>query len=186
MDLFCTDILRKASRYGRGSSEQSAGYLNYNNMAIERERKFLVNRSVWETIDRGQSTLVRQAYLLTDAEKTLRVRVMDNIGWLCIKGRREGISRQEFEYSIPVEDAEQMIILFAKSELTKLRYRVKAGDFTWEVDEFLGDNSGLIVAEIELDSEDQPFDKPAWLGNEVTFDDRYSNSSLASKPFKDW
>lgn len=155
-------------------------------MAIETERKFLVNRSLWETIDRGESSLIRQAYLSTETDKVVRVRVMDNIGWLCIKGKREGISRLEFEYSIPVEDAEQMITHFAKSELSKLRYKVKAGELTWEVDEFLGDNNGLLIAEIELDSENQSYDKPSWLGNEVTFDDRYSNSSLAVKPFKDW
>lgn len=174
----------KAFMDDRGSAK--CHVLKDNNMAIERERKFLVNRSVWETIDKGQSTLIRQAYLSTDTDKIVRVRVMENIGWLCIKGRREGISRFEFEYSIPMEDAEQMIALFAKSELSKLRYKVKVGDLTWEVDEFLGDNTGLILAEIEVDSEEQAFDKPAWLGNEISFDDRYSNSSLASKPFKDW
>jgi len=155
-------------------------------MAIERERKFLVNRPLWETIDKGKSSLVRQAYLATDTDKTVRVRVMDDIGFLCVKGLREGISRLEFEYTIPLEDAEQMITQLTKTEITKLRYKVKDGDFTWEVDEFLGDNTGLIIAEIELDSENQPYDKPAWLGNEVTFDDRYSNSSLVTKPFKDW
>lgn len=155
-------------------------------MAVERERKFLVNRSIWETIDKGQSSLVRQAYLATDANNTVRVRVMDNTGWLCVKGNREGISRLEFEYTIPVEDAEQMIAQLAKSEITKLRYKVRNDELTWEIDEFLGDNAGLIIAEIELDSENQPYDKPAWLGNEVTFDDKYSNSSLATKPFKDW
>jgi len=155
-------------------------------MAIERERKFLVNRSVWETTDKGQSTLVRQAYLTTDIDKTVRVRVMDNIGFLCVKGKREGISRLEFEYTIPVEDAEQMITSLAKSEISKLRYKIKINGLTWEIDEFLGDNNGLIIAEIELDSENQAYEKPAWLGNEVTFDDRYSNSSLVARPFKDW
>jgi CYTH domain-containing protein len=150
---------------------------------IEIERKFLVSGTDWRT---SKGVHYTQGYLNKDKEKTVRVRVTPTQAFLCVKGFREGISRMEFEYEIPMEDAQYMLKLCTGALIQKVRHPVMYKGLEWEVDEFFGDNEGLIVAEVELESEDQIFEKPPWLGQEVTHDSRYTNSSLARHPFNQW
>ena len=152
-------------------------------MAVEIERKFLVCGTAWRA---GHSTLFRQGYLNRDKERTVRVRIAGSKAWLTIKGISSGASRAEFEYEIPVADAEQLLLLCDGPLIEKTRYVVPHAGMLWEVDEFHGANSGLIVAEIELQSATQQFDQPAWVGREVTEDKRYFNSSLAVTPYTCW
>ena len=152
-------------------------------MGTEIERKFLVHTESWR---RADAVEYAQGYLNRDRERTVRVRVAGDRAWLTIKGRSVGASRPEFEYEIPVADAEQLLALSDRPVVRKRRHLVPCGGFTWEVDEFLGDNEGLVVAEIELDAEDQTFEKPDWVGEEVTDDPRYFNSSLATEPYRLW
>jgi adenylate cyclase len=154
-------------------------------MGKEIERKFLVVGEAWRTLEEG--TLYRQGYLSTVQERTVRVRRVGNKGTLTVKGVSVGATRKEYEYEIPVADADEMIDqLCEKPIVEKNRYRIPIGDLTWEVDEFLGVNEGLIVAEVELRSEDQPVDKPDWIGAEVTGDPRYFNANLVARPFSTW
>lgn len=147
-------------------------------MAKEIERKFLVTGDYQPYI--GESHQICQGYLNTDPDRTVRVRILDNQGFLTVKTRNEGCVRNEWEYSIPVEDARMMLDACA-AKIEKTRHIIESDNgLKWEVDVFGGRNSGLVVAEIELPSPDTPFDRPAWLGNEVTGDSRYYNSSLAS------
>lgn len=152
-------------------------------MAIEIERKFLVTGTAWRTND---STPYKQGYLNRDPRRTVRVRIASDKGWLTIKGLSSGASRAEFEYEIPAADAEQLLELCDRPPIEKRRHVVIFAGKTWEVDEFSGDNEGLIVAEIELSSEDEAFEKPPWLGPEVTHDSRYFNSNLSQQPFRTW
>jgi adenylate cyclase len=154
-------------------------------MGIEIERKFLLTGDSWRAAAQGRS--FRQGYLARQYGRTVRIRTCNNTGFLTIKGPSIGFARQEFEYQIPIEDANILLEAFCEQPiLEKMRYYLKYDGFTWEIDEFLGENQGLIIAEIELDSEDQPFSKPDWLGLEVTGDSRYYNSSLVRHPFKNW
>ncbi|MDX1694575.1 MAG: CYTH domain-containing protein [Ketobacteraceae bacterium] len=159
-------------------------------MAVEIERKFLVNASKWQEFRDAQQlegVMFRQGYL-AEGESTVRVRLEGDKGRLTIKGKTRGLSRLEFEYPIPAEDAEQLLdALCGKPLIEKHRYvyRSPAGD-TWEVDEFHGENRGLIVAEIELPSESASFERPDWLAEEVSHDDRYFNVNLAKHPFTRW
>ncbi len=154
-------------------------------MAHEIERKFLVTGDAWRA--RGSAERFRQGYLATAGPATVRVRVAGRRGWLTVKGPTSGATRSEFEYEIPLADAEALLeTLCERPQIEKLRGRVPAGRHTWEVDEFLGENAGLVVAEIELGAEDEPFERPEWLGEEVTADPRYRNSSLARRPFRSW
>ena len=154
-------------------------------MAKEIERKFLVVGDVWRTLAKG--TRYRQGYLSTVKERTVRVRTIDGKGFLTVKGPTIGATRSEYEYEIPAADANEMLdALCEKPIIEKNRYKIPVGDLTWEVDEFFGVNEGLIVAEIELMSEDQSFDKPAWVGAEVTDDPRYFNANLIARPFSAW
>jgi adenylate cyclase len=156
-------------------------------MGIEIERKFLVKKDKWEQVVKKEKSLFRQGYILSDQQKTIRVRLTDTEAFLTIKGQTVGASRHEFEYSIPKEDALHMLDNFCISELSKIRYFIPHHDgYTWEVDEFLGQNEGLIVAEIELDSEDDLFLLPDWVDKEVTSEKKYSNSNLAVKPYSQW
>ena len=152
-------------------------------MATEIERKFLVNGAPWRNV-----TGVRfsQGYLNRDKERTVRVRIAGDKAFLTIKGVPQGATRVEFEYPIPPSDAEQLLKLSDGPLIQKNRYILTHDGHAWEVDEFLGDNAGLVVAEIELTSENQPFSRPPWLGPEVTQDLRYYNSSLASHPYLQW
>ena len=152
-------------------------------MATEIERKFLVVGDAWRTAD---GTRIWQGYLNRDKDRTVRVRVAGEHAFLTVKGATKGATRAEFEYEIALADAEQMMSLCDGPVIQKVRHRVAHAGFTWEIDEFLGDNAGLVVAEIELPSEEQPFAKPTWVGREVTDDARYYNSNLAAQPYAAW
>jgi CYTH domain-containing protein len=154
-------------------------------MSKEIERKFLVKGDAWRALDKG--TTYRQGYLNSAKERTVRVRTAEDKAFLTIKGLTLGATRAEYEYAIPFDEGKAMLDALAEKPLIeKKRYKIPAGDLTWEIDEFLGDNAGLIVAEVELKSEDQAFDRPAWLGDEVTGDTRYYNANLIKKPFTRW
>jgi CYTH domain-containing protein len=152
-------------------------------MSTEIERKFLVVGNDWKS---GTGVPFSQGYLNADKQRTVRVRIAGNKGFLTIKGMTQGISRAEFEYEIPVADAEQLLKLCDGPLIQKVRYLVSYKGSLWEVDEFFGDNAGLVVAEIELESEAQLFERPDWVGKEVSDDVRYFNSSLAKHPFSQW
>ncbi len=155
-------------------------------MGIEIERKFLVNQEIWNKLEKLDGEFYRQGYLLTDPTKTIRVRQTSEKGFLTIKGISVGASRAEFEYEIPREEAKELLDQFSVSELSKIRYKILFENKLWEVDEFLGENEGLMVAEIELESEDETFIIPKWIGEEVTGEEKYYNSNLTQLPFKNW
>ncbi len=155
-------------------------------MPIEIERKFLVNHEKWDNLVKPIGHHYRQGYLVAEAGKTIRVRVTDVSGYITIKGAMVGVSRSEFEYEIPKEEAEELLDRFAVSELSKIRYKIEFAGKLWEVDEFLGKNSGLLMAEIELTSEEEEFQRPDWIEEEVTADKRYYNSYLSVNPFGKW
>ncbi|MGD9181426.1 MAG: CYTH domain-containing protein [Desulfobacterales bacterium] len=152
-------------------------------MAKEIERKFLVKEGSWRN---QKGTRYRQGYLNSVKERVVRVRTIDDKGYLTVKGLTVGASRLEFEYEIPRQDADQLLEICEKPLIEKTRYNVVEGEFVWEIDEFFGENQGLIVAEVELESEDQEFPRPAWVGEEVTGDPRYFNSNLIKNPYKMW
>ena len=154
-------------------------------MAKEIERKFLVKGDAWRALAKG--TTYRQGYLNSAKERTVRVRTAEDKAFLTIKGLTLGATRAEYEYEIPFDEGKAMLDALAEKPLIeKKRYKIPAGGLTWEIDEFLGDNAGLIVAEVELKSEDQAFERPVWLGDEVTGDTRYYNANLIKKPFTRW
>jgi adenylate cyclase len=155
-------------------------------MGIEIERKFLVNSEKWEQEEKPSGEIFRQGYLLTDPAKTIRVRQTSTKGFLTIKGISVGPTRAEYEYEIPFEEAKELLDQFAVSELSKIRYKISVDHHIWEVDVFFGENEGLIVAEIELKSEDESFKIPDWIGQEVTGEEKYYNSNLTQLPFKNW
>jgi CYTH domain-containing protein len=152
-------------------------------MGIEIERKFLVVGDDWRA---APGVPVAQGYLNRDKARTVRVRIADRQAWLTVKGLSTGATRAEFEYPIPVADAEQLLALCDGPVVRKTRRVVEHAGARWEIDEFEGDNAGLVVAEIELACEDAPFEPPPWLGAEVTHDPRYFNSSLAAAPYRTW
>jgi adenylate cyclase len=152
-------------------------------MATEIERKFLVSGMEWR---QGPGVAYCQGYLNRDPERTVRVRIAGDQAFFTIKGIAKGISRAEFEYEIPVSDAEQLLQLCDGHLIQKRRYVVSYGGHRWEIDEFHGDNEGLIIAEIELEREDQPFARPDWLGQEVSEDPRYFNANLVVNPYSNW
>ncbi len=154
-------------------------------MGVEIEKKFLLVGGDWKNLAVG--TAYRQGYLNSAKERTVRVRTIGDKGYVTIKGISVGATRLEFEYEIPHEEADQLLDeLCEKPLIEKNRYKVEYGGFTWEIDEFFGENEGLIVAEIELASEDQHFETPGWVGEEVTGDPRYFNSSLIKQPYSAW
>ena len=152
-------------------------------MAFEIERKFLVHGTPWA---QRAGTRISQGYLNRDKERTVRVRIAGDNAFVTIKGVSRGATRAEFEYPIPLEDAEELLKLSDGPIIEKTRYVIDHEGSTWEVDEFHGDNAGLVVAEIELTSQDQRFSRPPWLGSEVTEDSRYFNASLAAHPYARW
>jgi adenylate cyclase len=152
-------------------------------MALEIERKFLVTGRDWQSATGIQFS---QGYLSKDKNRTVRVRVAGHQGFLTIKGATIGATRAEFEYEIPVADAESLLTMCEGPIIKKVRYNIDYKGFTWEVDEFHGENVGLVVAEIELSDENQAFEKPSWIGEEVTYDPRYFNSNLAQQPYITW
>ena len=154
-------------------------------MAQEIERKFMITGVAWRELAKG--TAYRQGYLSTVKERTVRVRTIDDKGFLTIKGITVGATRAEYEYEIPAGDTNEMLDdLCEQPIIEKKRYKVPLDGFIWEIDEFGGVNEGLIVAEIELESEDQKFNKPDWIGDEVSGDPRYFNSNLIANPFTTW
>ena len=154
-------------------------------MAHEIERKFLLTSDEWRSGVEGR--LYRQGYLSTEKERTVRVRIVGQRGVLTVKGLTRGISRLEFEYEIPLADATRLLDeLCHRPLIEKTRYEVAHAGLTWEIDEFHGDNAGLVVAEVELASEDQTIELPGWIGKEVSGDPRYYNSNLAQHPFSEW
>lgn len=155
-------------------------------MAIETEYKYLVKADLWQEVIPHKSVSVKQAYLLTDPEKTIRVRTMGDKAFITIKGKASGASRLEYEYEIPLNDAEELITNFSSDRIEKIRHYVMYDNKTWEVDEFQGANKGLIVAEIELETEDQSYTLPSWAGENVTEDHKYANSNLVSNPYINW
>jgi CYTH domain-containing protein len=155
-------------------------------MATEIEHKYLVKKELWDSVVPLKSEVIRQAYLLTDPEKTIRVRTKGAQAFFTIKSINVGATRQEFEYEIPMADALELMGKFCSHLVEKTRHLVMFGDKTWEVDEFDGLNAGLIVAEIELTSEDEDYTLPTWVDENVTHDMKYANSNLALKPFSTW
>jgi len=154
-------------------------------MGTEIERKFLVRGDAWRAAAKGES--YRQGYLSTDPDRTVRVRVVGDRGYLTVKGRSEGPARAEFEYPIPVGDAHALLErLCLQPLIEKVRYRVEHAGRIWEVDEFAGENQGLVLAEVELTDPAESVDVPAWAGEEVTDDPRYYNANLAREPFTRW
>jgi CYTH domain-containing protein len=153
-------------------------------MGQEIERKFLVKVDSWRT---GNGTLIRQGYLRNEINGVVRVRTKGERAYLTLKGNTTGITRLEFEYEIPLEDANQILgKLCMKPLIEKIRYEVNVGGFKWEIDQFLGENAGLVVAEVELEDENQDFPRPEWLGREVSDDFRYQNASLVKNPYSKW
>jgi len=153
-------------------------------MGKEIERKYLVRGDAWRKL--AQGVRYRQGYLSTVKERTVRVRTVDDRGYLTIKGVTVGATRKEFEYDIPADDAVLLLELCEQPLVEKVRYKIPFGGLTWEVDEFEGVNQGLVVAECELSSEDQRIESPPWIGEEVTGDPRYFNSNLIAHPFTKW
>ncbi len=154
---------------------------------IEIERKFLTTSDDFKALAFKQNRII-QGYLSRIPERTVRIRIRDEKGFLTIKGKTNtsGLSRFEWEKEIPVDEAKALLHLCEKGVIDKIRYEVKVGGHIFEVDEFYGENKGLIVAEIELQSENETFEKPIWLGKEVTHEIKYYNSYLSKKPFLEW
>jgi len=152
-------------------------------MGKEIERKFMVKEGAWRN---AKGTRYRQGYLNSAKERNVRVRTMEDKAYLTVKGIAIGASRMEFEYEIPLQDADELLAICEKPLIEKTRYKVQEGGFVWEVDEFFKENQGLIVAEVELESEDQEFPKPDWIREEVTGDPRYFNSNLIKNPYSNW
>ena len=154
-------------------------------MAKEIERKFLVKNLDWKSQANG--TLYRQGYLNSEKERTVRVRTIDDKAFITVKGITTGVTRMEFEYEIPFADATQMLDkLVEKPIIEKYRYKLAQDGLVWEIDEFLGDNAGLVVAEVELADAQQALVRPDWLGEEVSADPRYFNNNLVANPYKNW
>jgi adenylate cyclase len=153
-------------------------------MAQEIERKFLVDIARWRPA--GAGVAFRQGYLSSHPERTVRVRLEGSTGKLTIKGATSGVSRLELEYPIPTADAEQLLALCERPLIEKVRHTEQHEGKTWEIDVFGGENEGLVVAELELASEDEPFTRPAWAFREVSDDPRYYNASLVRAPYRTW
>ncbi|WP_414544682.1 CYTH domain-containing protein [Nostoc sp. CCY0012] len=154
-------------------------------MAKEIERKFLVKGDGWRELAKG--SIYRQGYIATQDKVTVRVRIIGEQGYLTIKGPVVNVTRLEFEYPIPVVDAQIMLdTLCRRPFIEKIRYKIEWGGLIWEIDEFDGVNKGLILAEVELSDANQVFDIPTWIGQEVSHDYRYFNSNLVTHPFSQW
>ena len=156
-------------------------------MPFEIEKKFLVSDNTYKQQAQTQARII-QGYLSTDPERTVRIRIKEERGYLTIKGKSNaaGTTRYEWEKEIEVAEAEELLKLCKEGIIDKTRFMIKAGKHTFEVDEFYGDNQGLVVAEIELENENENFQKPHWLADEVTGQDKYYNAQLMSNPYKNW
>lgn len=154
-------------------------------MGQEIEKKFLISNDNWRELGTGE--VYCQGYLSSEKGRTVRIRTIGERGILTIKGPNVDGAKLEYEYDIPISDALEMLeTLCHKPLIKKTRYKIRYHDFIWEVDEFSGENEGLLFAEIELESLDQTFDKPDWIGREVTDDSRYYNANLVNNPFSNW
>ncbi|MDP4280798.1 MAG: CYTH domain-containing protein [Bacteroidota bacterium] len=154
-------------------------------MYIETERKFLVRKDLWYAVKKNPGQYLRQAYLYSGKDKTIRLRQIGDQYIMTVKGPATGISRQEIEFSVPSEQAVELLMLSGNA-VEKIRYKLEYDGKIWDVDEFLGDNEGLILAEIEMAYETEKISFPPWLGSEVTGDQKYFNSYLAEHPFRNW
>jgi len=154
---------------------------------IEIERKFLVNSDAYKKEAFSKKRII-QGYLSSNPERSVRIRIKEDKAYITVKGisNTSGMSRFEWEKEIPVDEAEKLLFLCEKGVIDKTRFEVKSGPHVFEIDEFYGENEGLEMAEIELKSEDENFERPTWLGEEVTNDKRYYNSYLSKNPFKSW
>jgi adenylate cyclase len=152
---------------------------------IEIERKFLVSGEGWRSL--GTAVCYRQGYLLSDKNRTVRIRIAGDRGYITVKGGASGIARSEYEYEIPPQEAAEMLDnLCDRPLIEKTRTQISYRDLIWEVDEFLGENQGLVIAEVELQDADQAIELPEWIGQEVSNDSRYYNSNLVRHPFTRW
>ncbi len=155
-------------------------------MAVEIERKFLLRSDDWRAVA-GEGVFYRQGYLVGSKSASVRVRMEGSVAFLNIKSATLGIRRSEFEYPIPADDAEEMLANLCQQPLVeKVRYHIKVGTHTWEIDEFRGQNAGLVVAEVELTNEQEKLELPAWVGEEVSNDPRYYNVKLVTHPYREW
>jgi len=159
----------------------------FNGMSIEIERKFLVSSTEFKT-EYYKKTFIKQGFLNSNKYRVVRVRVVDNIGYITVKGKSydSGTSRFEWEKELPKSEAEQLLLLCETEPIEKIRYLVKNENHIIEIDEFLGDNKGLYIAEIELNTKDENFKSPQWLGKEVTGKKKYYNAKLSKHPYKTW
>jgi adenylate cyclase len=155
-------------------------------MGIEIERKFLVDKNKWQQLKKPVGTKFQQGYMLNEMDRTIRLRITAEQAYLTFKTATTGISRNEYEYEIPVDEASQLFEQFVITGIEKTRYCITFEDKLWEIDVFEGDNEGLIVAEIELQSEDEHFELPPWAAEEVSGQERYYNSCLSVRPYKSW
>jgi adenylate cyclase len=154
-------------------------------MGKEIERKYLVTDDEYKNLANG--VLIRQGFLSKNKNRVVRVRLYDDKGFLTIKGKTVGATRIEFEYEIPADDAIHMLEeLCERPLIEKYRYKIKHKGFLWEVDDFIGENQGLEIAEIELNAEEQIFEKPSWIGEEVTGQPQYYNANLVNNPYSEW
>ena len=153
-------------------------------MGVEIERKFLLAGEAWRAL--GEPLLLRQGYLSSNPARVVRVRVEGEHAYVTVKGKSVGATRGEWEYPIPLQDANELLALCEQPLIEKFRRKIAFAGNVWEVDDFLGANLGLVVAEIELSFEDQPFERPDWIDAEVTHDARYFNSALARHPYSAW
>lgn len=154
-------------------------------MAVETEKKFLLHHLPHDLMNKGKA--IYQGYITKSKHHTVRIRISDDDGFVTIKGPTVNAARKEFEYAVPVSDAREMLARFCPGPIIeKTRYTIGFKGFEWEIDVFKGRNKGLVVAEIELESADQPFEKPDWVGLEITHDTRYYNSNLVDHPFTQW
>ena|ERR1700761_8123218 len=155
-------------------------------MGIEIERKFLVDEKQWRLLPKPAGVSIKQGYILNTANKTIRIRITGKHAYITFKGAASGISRSEYEYEIPYNDGLKMFDEFVTTSIEKIRYCLIFENKQWEVDEFLGDNKGLIVAEVELYYEDEEFITPPWITEQVTGLEQYYNASLSANPYKNW
>lgn len=154
-------------------------------MPVEIERRFLIENDKWHQYA-DEPLLLKQAYLSVEKERTVRVRIVGQRAWLTLKGYISELSRSEFEYEIPLADAEKMMESMCPFKMEKWRYLVRWGSSLFEIDVFLGENAPLVVAEIELPDENADFDRPDWLGREITADGMFTNAYLSRHPFSSW
>lgn len=154
-------------------------------MTIEIERRFLLKDDSWRA-EAGEPEMMRQGYLSVDKKCTIRVRIIGRKAWLTLKGYISDTTRSEFEYEIPITHAEQMMQTMCPFKLEKHRYKIEYRGFMFEIDEYFGDNAPLVVAELELPGEGVPFEKPDWLGEEITSNGKFTNAYLSKHPYSQW